>query len=301
MMRKVFKITLFVGVFILGQNLPSLASDKVGTTGAAFLKIPCGARAIGMGGAFGAVADDASCIYWNPAGLVQLTKKEATFTYLDYFEEMSFGYVGYAHPTTAGTFGWAISYLGHEKIEGYDVYAKPTGGYQANDTAIALSYARGVGKEFSLGGNIKYINEKIEDEQATGFAIDLGGLYKIENFSLGLAVQNLGTEIKFVEKGDPLPLNFRLSTAYRLFNDKFTLAVDGNLPNDKDTYFNVGGEYWILSSLAARVGYRGGPKDEGNSVCGGIGLRWKNLGLDFAYEPYGRFGDTYYYSLITRF
>ncbi len=41
-----------------------------------FLKVPIGARAIGMGAAFTAVADDATAPYWNPAGMIYLPYKE---------------------------------------------------------------------------------------------------------------------------------------------------------------------------------------------------------------------------------
>lgn len=299
-MKGLFK-TILVGIFILSLNLSSLASDKIGTTAAAFLKIPCGARAIGMGGAFSTVADDVTSTYWNPAGLGQLTKKEASFTYLSYFQDMGFGYVAYVHPTTFGSFGGTISYLGHKKIEGYDVNAQPTENYLANDRTITLSYGRKINEKVSIGGNIKYLKEVIEKEQAFGFAADLGGLYKGKNFSTGLVIQNLGSKMKFIKEEDILPLNFKLGIAYKMFNDKLTLALDGNLPNDNDAYFNIGGECWILNPFACRIGYRSSQKDEYNSICGGVGLRGKDYNLDVAYESYGELGDTYYYSLTIRF
>ncbi len=55
-----------------GQTL-----SKSGTTAAQFLKIGVGARAIGMGGAFAATADDITAMYWNPAGLARVYGREA--------------------------------------------------------------------------------------------------------------------------------------------------------------------------------------------------------------------------------
>jgi hypothetical protein len=52
---------------------------------AEFLKIPVGARAVGMGGAFGAVADDATSPFWNPAGMVYLPYKEAFLQHAEQF------------------------------------------------------------------------------------------------------------------------------------------------------------------------------------------------------------------------
>ena len=42
--------------------------SKAGTVAAPFLEIPVGAAAIGMGGAFVSLANDASALYWNAAG-----------------------------------------------------------------------------------------------------------------------------------------------------------------------------------------------------------------------------------------
>jgi hypothetical protein len=55
----------------------SFAASKVGTTAAQFLKIGVGSRAVGMGGAFVAVADDITSLYWNPGGLGRLNHNEA--------------------------------------------------------------------------------------------------------------------------------------------------------------------------------------------------------------------------------
>ena len=50
-----------------------------------FMKIPVGARAVGMGGAFVAVADDATSPFWNPAGMVYLPFKEAFLQHAEQF------------------------------------------------------------------------------------------------------------------------------------------------------------------------------------------------------------------------
>jgi hypothetical protein len=301
MRKNLLKVVILGVVFALGHGSMGLSSSKTGTTGAAFLKIPCGARAIGMGGAFVAMSDDPYAVYWNPAGLAHSSQKKMTFTYLDYFEGMGFGYIGYVYPTGMGTFGLALSYLGHEEIPQYDFEGKRIGSYRANDMVTTLSYGRRFGREILVGGNLKWISQRIEREEGSCFAIDLGGIYRMGTVSFGAAILNLGQEIKFVKEEAPLPLNFRLGLAFKLLNEKVVFSLDGNLPNDNDPYFCAGGEYWPFELLAFRAGWRGGPKDEGRGVCGGIGMRWKGFELDFAYEPYGELGDAYYYSLGIKF
>ena len=70
---------------------------KVGTAGVQFLKVGVSARAIGMG-SFTAVADDASALYFNPSGLVQLTMPEGTFSYIHYPAELKFVNIGGVFP-----------------------------------------------------------------------------------------------------------------------------------------------------------------------------------------------------------
>ena len=72
---------------LLAVCLVVFAATPAGATkyAAEFLKIPVGARAVGMGGAFAAVADDATAPFWNPAGMVYLPYKEAFLQHAEQF------------------------------------------------------------------------------------------------------------------------------------------------------------------------------------------------------------------------
>ena len=101
---------MFVWAAYVLINPLCFASD-VGVTGAQFLKIGTGARPMGMAGAFTAVADDGYAGYWNPAGFARNQNHEIASTYLNYFEDIDFGFLGYNQPyKNWGVFGLYLSH-----------------------------------------------------------------------------------------------------------------------------------------------------------------------------------------------
>ena len=72
--------------------------SKVGTTAATFLEIPVGARAVGMGGAFVSVANDATALYWNVAGIANLERNEIMGIHSRWIAETSFDFGGLVIP-----------------------------------------------------------------------------------------------------------------------------------------------------------------------------------------------------------
>src|SRR5215471_4820039 len=72
----------------------SLGGQRAGTSSATFLRIGVGARAVGMGETFVAVANDPSAIYWNPAGLASLQRREFSISHVQWPAD-----IGYEHVT----------------------------------------------------------------------------------------------------------------------------------------------------------------------------------------------------------
>ncbi|PIR15262.1 MAG: hypothetical protein COV48_15350, partial [Elusimicrobia bacterium CG11_big_fil_rev_8_21_14_0_20_64_6] len=127
---------------------------------ASFLDIGVSARALGMGGAYTALADDANAIYWNPAGLARLDKREFTASHAEMFESTRLDFLAYAQPTSQGTFAAGLTYLSQGKIEGRDGLGRPTAGYDASDAALSLGYARKLDAA-DLGATFKYLRSHI--------------------------------------------------------------------------------------------------------------------------------------------
>lgn len=198
-------LTLFA-LFIL-SNFSSHATTNVGTAGAQFLKIGPGARVDSLGGTFGAIANDVTTIYWNPAGLSQLKKTSFSDTHTLWIADVQYNYLAFATPIeNVGTLGASVTFLNVPDIE-ITTLAKPDGTglmYSAWDSAVSLAYSRQLyekdsGAKLSFGINTKYIHQQIHREKATGVALDVGTLYHTgwRSLRIGMSFSNFGPEMSF--------------------------------------------------------------------------------------------------------
>ncbi|MFB0525915.1 MAG: PorV/PorQ family protein [bacterium] len=311
---KVVKTILITLIFLLTCQFinPTYASDP-GTTGANFLKIGVGPRAVGMGEAQVAICNDVTSVFWNPAGLVRIDSQEASFMYNLWLESISSQYFGYTYPhPTLGTFAGSINYLSMDKIQGYTASDVKTGKVAASDFLGVLSYARKLPYYGIYGGiNLKFIQQKLEKESSSAFGIDIGvigGLGRwlkargMEELVIGLNLQNLGSKVKFQKEKGSLPLNFKFGVGIRkeVLGDPLTIAIDGNLPNDNDFYGSLGIEYWVRNLIALRVGYKSG-QDLGKGISFGGGIKVNVFQIDYALVHFGELGYTHRIGIVTRF
>src|SRR5688572_29976247 len=126
------KISLMLAALLLGTN--SLWANQGGTSTAQFLRIGQGARAEGMGGAFTAIADDAYAVYWNPAGLAQITRRHVALNHLEFIEKISSQFASLVLPVNRlnGSFGAAVTYVDMGTIDRRDA----TGAAVSGDNKI---------------------------------------------------------------------------------------------------------------------------------------------------------------------
>lgn len=267
------------------------STSKVGTTGAQFLKIGVGARAIGMGSAQVAMQGDISSVYWNPAALSGMShSSELTFNHVDWLADISYDFAaGVLRIGDLGTFGLSVVSLRvPEDIVRTVEFPEGDGRtWDASSLAIGVSYARSLTERFSIGFNAKFVRESIWSESASGFAMDFGTLYnsEIKGLTLGASISNFGTKMRLSGRdlqfnNDPngnlgsgpnqipseyttenfdLPLVFRIGIAYQLQlpeDFRTTMAVDATHPNDNTEYVNSGLEFGWREILFARVGYK---------------------------------------------
>lgn len=311
-MRKGWQITSLIILMMLSLVISSFAkSSKVGTSGAQFLKIGVGGRATAMGGVYTGVADDISAIYWNPGGIAQIQSKEILLMQNYWFQDISHQFAAFAMPVgNIGVFGLSATLLQVKDLEKRTVDAVSSEGtFKSQDQAIALTYGRRLGEKLTVGGNVKMLSSKIDTENASAVAADVGALMKtgVKGLNVGLAVTNIGGKYKFIDEGDKLPMAVKLGGGYKILNDSLTLALDVIYPNDNDLLYGAGVEYALKFGqsfdMALRTGYRTGVDTGGLSgLAAGVGFTIKKMiGIDFAWAPYGDLGNSYRVSLSGRF
>lgn len=296
---------LLVLCLATGGSQPLLASGP-GSTGGNVLNIGVGARAIGMGEAYTAMADDVSSLHWNPAGIAFMNQSQASFMYNKFMKDLTYQNASVAVPFEYGGLGASLSYLSYGDIQGYDEDGNATGGLSAH-SGVATVGAAWLGDFWAAGVSLKGVQQKLVDVTATGVAADAGLnlLYPREVFGgtlrAGAVLRNMGSGLKFINQTDPFPMQWRVgAAAVQMANRKLNVSVDYGKERGLDGAFYAGSEYWLLPFMALRVGYAG-TDAEGNGLRGGVGLHYRDFSFDYAYSNFGDLGLSHRYELSLRF
>ncbi len=302
-----YAVLSFIILITLLNAAVIFPGENPAATGFSFLKLGAGSRAVGLGEAYTAAANDASATYWNPAGLVNLSSPELMFTHNKWLQDITNEFAAFGFRGGKNAFG--ISFMSNT-IGGIErrviASAEPLDVLTAHDIMFGLSYARGLGENLSLGTTIKYLYQKIYIEDASGLAVDLGLQYAtpVHGLKTGLVFQNFGFMSKLQEESTKLPQTIRVGLAYQLplqlLNGELLLATDWLKILDSISHLNFGLEYNFIKYFALRFGYQTGFEDKG--VHGGFGVGFNRYRLDYAYVPFtSDLGNSHRISVGMRF
>ncbi len=304
------------------------SGGNAGSAGAQFLKIGVGARAMGMGGAFGSMGGDATSLAWNPAGIGGIERIDVAVQHTAWVADMNHEFIGLVVPVTDQfSLGLHAIVLTSGKIE-ITTIDNPEGTgefYDATDLAVGLTSSVRLSSQLVLATTVKYIEERIYDVRSSGLAIDAGASYEtgFRSLRIGFGVSQLGLDQSFsgrplevryepVNPGEPpvkaelsadkfqLPLTFRAGGSFdviAMFSEpsadhRLIAALDFMQYTDVTERVAIGAEYAWENTLFLRSGYLFNADELSWGVGAGVRLTVDEMrvGFDYSASSLGTFG-----------
>ena len=252
------RIALLVG--LLGSAAPARAlQTDVGAASAQFLQIGAGARALGMGEAFTAVAEGPDAVYWNPAGLARMTRPEATYARTELPAGLSHDFFAFGAPSQllGGTLALGVTRLSQESLALVNASNQTQGSFSPHSEVYALAYGHSFGAnadvsapasrdyfggdsslpstehlnedyqeasngELSAGLSLKLINDNLGTRSASAFAADGGVMFRpqsLRQLIVAGAFRDIGSKLAYISEREPLPGELAVSIAYDARSD----------------------------------------------------------------------------------
>lgn len=304
-MRKIIAIII---LFLFTAVIPVHSeTGKAGYAGA-YLRFGLGARPLGMGSAFCAIADGIESPYYNPAGMALNPARQIGFTYHNLTLDRNLNSAAIVFPVRNQAV-MALSWINSSvsDVEMRDSDRNPIGDFGNSHNSIALSFSKIIVDYFSIGANLRYLQSKLDELNAFTVVADLGGIFKYKrNITVGLSVQNLGPDLRWdsrnywgsggKEYNDEFPVGFRVGAAGSFLDETVITTVDVVKDTELDLKVHAGGEYWFLKQVNLIL-----PDEEAEEEFEevvqerrvfGIRAGYDDGSLTFGaslYYPYGRF------------
>ena len=290
--------------------LPAGAADfgraGVGTTGSEFLMFDTSARGIALGGAYSAAVNDASALYWNPAGLAQVPRFSGTVMHAQYIADISYNAIAAAgRVNDSSVIGGGIRYLDAGAIKRTDINGLDRGSFKPRSYIAELGWGQSIydlsdsEMDVSMGVTGKYLHTEMV-ERASAFAGDLGLHSRFygtkRNVDVAFVMQNLGRGQKFQEVRDTLPTRLKLGASLRPVKPVL-VAGEVFFPINNAPHASAGAEYQADFNKNMKGAVRGGLNTLTYNSLGavsmvtfGFGLTVQDLTFDYAFVPMGPLG-----------
>jgi hypothetical protein len=318
----------------MGIGFPVQAGGlkKIAQTGMKWMSIPVGARGSALGGAYTAMASDASAIFWNPAGMAISGANRVFLNQTQWIADIKVDAAALSFNTgrwgvLAASFeqvGWG-TFHGTRRDPNASAGYVETGDFSPEDWAVGLGYGYRVSDKFMFGGHMKYIHENLGSSIEGTFdspknvagemnlvAFDFGTLYYtgFRDLRLAMSLQNFSQEKKYRSESFPLPLTFKFGMAMdmlglvsRQADHQLTVSVDALHPRDYSERLHFGAEYGFRNALFLRSGYKVNYDEEDLSLGAGLKLKISGMaaGIDYAYVRFAHFDAVHMFSFDFQF
>ncbi|MGD8426442.1 MAG: type IX secretion system outer membrane channel protein PorV [Balneolaceae bacterium] len=300
----------------------TITKAQVGITAVPFLQIEPDSRAAGMGNTGVAIADNASAVFWNPAGLAFQTGNQVSITHSEWLPQFNadlfYDYlVGKYYVKDIGTFGAHITYLNLGKQARTSETGDVIGHFNSYEFAIGVSYGLKLNKNWSLGSGFRYIYSGLADGDVSGqkinpgssVGLDIAGMYKSNTFKLlqqnahfsaGLNISNIGPGVRYTDNAqkDPLPTIFRIGWALKTNLDKDginTLTIANDISKVMARVDSDGKPEGVISSLFSSWGNFTRDTGSGKATLSLPQQLMYAVGLEYWYNNLFAIRTGYYY------
>jgi hypothetical protein len=270
---------------------------------ATFLRINPSPRSTSLGGVSCALAGTPYGTYLNPASLTDVKGSfSVSLMYARWIADLNHTFLGVAKRinkrTVIGVSGYGI-YVGDlvRTQDDYQVAFASSESFSSLDGCLGLSVSRKITEKTSIGGTLKGIYQRIDDENAQGVAFDLGVLYRMKNGSIGATIKHLGPKISLSSSQNSFPLPMEVSAGVGLVPTQH-ISIFGDIKWGGGKISLHGGfEVICYEILKGRVGYRyliGNEKyNVLSGMTAGLGLELPGgISIDISYVPYRDLGDS---------
>lgn len=309
-------------VFCAALILPEIqvrASDfttgAIGTAGSQFLLEGIGARGIAMGGAYTAVTDDATSLYWNPAGLSHVSDLSSSLMYTPYMAGINYQ-AGEVAKRVSDTDIVAVGFRSqtYGSIPQTDINGNSLGTFAPRDSVAELGWGANIPDlsdnniDMSMGVSARWIHSEIV-QTANAYGGDFGVQARVYHgdsfYDFGITAQNIGQGTKFDQIQNVLPFQVKAGGAMYPWKG-VTLSLDMIAPEQNIVYGALGAEYAIQVDDKIQVALRGGlnsmtieSSDLGpvSMFSGGVGIKFDDVSFDYAFVPMAFLGDISYLSM----
>ena len=292
--------------FTIAQD-DDLGTDKLAQTGMKFFSFSPDPRAAALGDAVTAKTGGASSLFYNPAGMARIEGMNLSAGQANWIAGITYNAVSVAYASDAGVFGISVMNVDYGEIQG-TIRSSNTAGYADTElftptaNVVGLGYAIAPTDRFSVGGQVKFVNEKlgnayldtdgsvegIESLDMDAVAYDFGLMYQMDwkNLMIAMSARNFSESLKYAEEAFELPLTFRMGVAVDVI-ENLSLSFVNERPRDYFSTTRVGFEYSLMGMLAVRAGYVT-PTDEAG-INLGVGFQVAGFNVDVAYTDFGVF------------
>ncbi len=288
-------VSLVALTLLLICSVSNLSASGAGRE--SVFSIGVGGRALAMGGGFTSLADDATSVYYNPAGLGLLEYQELTFMHIELFEGTNFNFGSWVYPLNP-KFGFGIGYMriGTEDLIKMQNFVS-LGTFTYSQSQVLISAGARPTDKIAIGATIKGANQEIDNVSDWAAGLDAGVIIIPHKYvRIGLAARDAITpnlKLKTTPEKTPKSASGGVAvTAVPLSErTKFSASVELEKFEDRSAKIHTGGELIFDDAYAVRAGY------DRDNIAMGVGYSYQSFSVDYGYKILDQIDNSHRISL----